>query len=140
MAVRIMHVDDLDNAEDRDVPADETVPFGLDGVAYTVDLTAEHAAELRDSLKKYVAVAAVNGAATPSKPAPRYPAATGDTPLKASRRYFKRMRAFADSRADLGEKQYLTASDNFSYTRRLRDAYAEYEAQHGPFPLPDDPQ
>lgn len=139
MAVRIMHVDDLDSAEDRDVPADETVPFGLDGVAYTVDLTAEHAAELREFLKRYTAVAAVNDAAT-AKSTPRHPAAASDTPLKSARRHFKRMRAFADSRADLGEKQYLTASDNFSYTRRLRDAYAEYEAQHGPFPLPDDPQ
>lgn len=139
MAIRIMHVDDLDNAEDRDVPADQTVPFGLDGVQYTVDLTAEHAAEFRDFLKRYTAVATVGGAAAPKKAAVHHPAAAGDTPLKASRRYFKRMRAFADSRADLGETSYMTPGGSFYYIGRLQTAYAEYEATNGPFPLPDDP-
>ncbi|MDO5729510.1 MAG: Lsr2 family protein [Actinomycetaceae bacterium] len=35
--------------------ADETVVFGLDGVEYSIDLTKEHAAELRGSLEKWVA-------------------------------------------------------------------------------------
>ena len=38
-------VDDMDGGK-----ADETVSFGLDGVSYEIDLTAENAAELREAL------------------------------------------------------------------------------------------
>lgn len=38
-------VDDMDGGT-----ADETVSFGLDGVSYEIDLTAENAAELREAL------------------------------------------------------------------------------------------
>ena len=37
-------VDDMDGGT-----ADETVSFGLDGVSYEIDLTAENAAELREA-------------------------------------------------------------------------------------------
>jgi len=37
-------VDDMDGGT-----ADETVQFGLDGVAYEIDLTAENASELREA-------------------------------------------------------------------------------------------
>ncbi|WP_406639224.1 Lsr2 family protein [Amycolatopsis sp. WGS_07] len=42
-------VDDIDGSD-----ADETVPFGLDGVKYEIDLSADNAAELRDALAQYV--------------------------------------------------------------------------------------
>lgn len=42
-------VDDIDGSE-----ADETVEFGLDGVNYEIDLSAENAEELRDALAQYV--------------------------------------------------------------------------------------
>ncbi|PVZ07852.1 histone-like nucleoid-structuring protein Lsr2 [Actinomycetospora cinnamomea] len=42
-------LDDLDQS-----PADETVEFGLDGVTYEIDLSAQHAATLRDALRDYV--------------------------------------------------------------------------------------
>ncbi|WP_298177319.1 Lsr2 family protein [Saccharomonospora sp.] len=42
-------VDDLDGSE-----ADETIEFGLDGVNYEIDLSAENAEELRDALAQYV--------------------------------------------------------------------------------------
>ncbi|MEJ2862536.1 histone-like nucleoid-structuring protein Lsr2 [Actinomycetospora flava] len=42
-------LDDLDQSE-----ADETVEFGLDGVSYEIDLTATHAAGLRDALSDFV--------------------------------------------------------------------------------------
>jgi hypothetical protein len=45
-------VDDLDGSE-----AAETVSFGLDGVAFEIDLNAEHAADLRTRLYPYVQVA-----------------------------------------------------------------------------------
>ena len=42
-------VDDLDGS-----PADETVNFALDGRNYEIDLSKEHAAELREFLKPYM--------------------------------------------------------------------------------------
>jgi hypothetical protein len=47
--VQITLVDDLDGS-----PADETVQFGLDGVAYEIDLSSANAAALRESLGRYV--------------------------------------------------------------------------------------
>ncbi|WP_197320450.1 histone-like nucleoid-structuring protein Lsr2 [Saccharomonospora sp. NB11] len=35
-------------------PAHETVSFAFDGVAYEIDLTAEHADQLRDLLDRYI--------------------------------------------------------------------------------------
>lgn len=51
MAKRMVveHTDDLDGS-----PADECIRFGLDGVAYEIDLTRAHAAQLRDAFARYV--------------------------------------------------------------------------------------
>jgi hypothetical protein len=46
--VQVLLVDDLDGGT-----ADETVSFGLDGVSYEIDLTNEHAAELREALARW---------------------------------------------------------------------------------------
>ena len=48
--VQITLVDDLDGGH-----ADETVSFALDGTAYEIDLSATHAAALRDAMATYVA-------------------------------------------------------------------------------------
>ena len=48
--VQVLLVDDVDGGT-----ADETVTFALDGVSYEIDLTTEHAAELRDALAHWVA-------------------------------------------------------------------------------------
>lgn len=42
-------IDDLDGSE-----AEETIEFGLDGVTYQIDLSADNAEELRDALAQYV--------------------------------------------------------------------------------------
>ncbi|MEU3628907.1 nucleoid-associated protein Lsr2 [Amycolatopsis coloradensis] len=47
--MQVTLVDDLDGGE-----AEETVDFGLDGVTYQIDLSAENAEELRDALAQYV--------------------------------------------------------------------------------------
>ena len=47
--VNVVLVDDLDGSD-----AVETVSFALDGVDYEIDLSAAHAAELRDALALYV--------------------------------------------------------------------------------------
>lgn len=44
-----MLVDDLDGGE-----ASETVEFGLDGTSYEIDLSAQNAQKLRDSLASYI--------------------------------------------------------------------------------------
>ena len=46
--VQVVLFDDLDGS-----PADETVMFGLDGVTYEIDLTTEHAAELRNAIEPW---------------------------------------------------------------------------------------
>jgi hypothetical protein len=60
--VQIVLVDDLDGG-----PAEETVRFGLDGVGYEIDLSAENAAVLRDVMAAYVGHARRVGAAPRSK-------------------------------------------------------------------------
>jgi hypothetical protein len=47
--VQVLLVDDIDGGT-----AQETVTFSLDGVAYEIDLTAENAAELRESFSRWV--------------------------------------------------------------------------------------
>ena len=58
MARKIVYqiVDDIDGTT-LDEGLGETVKFGLDGVEYEIDLSDEHAAELRAALEPYVAVA-----------------------------------------------------------------------------------
>lgn len=51
----LMH-DDVDGS-----PADETVRFGLDGVDYEIDLSDQHAAQLRRSLATFVSAARPTG-------------------------------------------------------------------------------
>ena len=47
--VQTLFIDDLDGGE-----AEGTIRFGLDGTEYEIDLSAEHAQELRDALARYV--------------------------------------------------------------------------------------
>ncbi|GAA3991742.1 Lsr2 family protein [Thermobifida alba] len=42
-------IDDLDGSE-----ADETITFGIDGVTYEIDLSADHAEDLRAIFEAYV--------------------------------------------------------------------------------------
>ncbi|WP_431279512.1 histone-like nucleoid-structuring protein Lsr2 [Leifsonia poae] len=58
MAQKVIYqlVDDLDQSPLADGEG-ETIVFGLDGVDYEIDLSAEHATELRDALEAFVAAA-----------------------------------------------------------------------------------
>lgn len=47
--VHVVLVDDIDGGD-----ASETVSFGLDGVDYEIDLSEQHANELREALALYV--------------------------------------------------------------------------------------
>jgi Lsr2 protein len=139
MAAIVTHVDDLHKTEeDRNVPADESIVLGVDGIDYDIDLTTENAAVLRKFLARYTA-AGTPHSSQQLKKRPPHGAVTGETPLKRARKHRERMRAFADSRPDLGEKSYLTENGNYSYTERLETAYGIYVAEHGEYPLPGEP-
>lgn len=61
-------VDDLHlKQEGEQVPAEETVRFGLDGIAYRVDLTHVNAKNLREALAPYIAVATREKRASPRR-------------------------------------------------------------------------
>jgi len=47
--VNVILIDDIDGSD-----AAETVPFGLDGTQYEIDLNSRHAQELREQLDLYV--------------------------------------------------------------------------------------
>ena len=64
--IQVLLIDDLDGGE-----AEGTVRFGLDGVEYEIDLSAEHAGALRRALAPFV------GAARRSPAAGRRPARGG---------------------------------------------------------------
>lgn len=55
--VIIKLIDDLDGESE----AAETVEFGLDGVGYEIDLTAENAERLREELAAWIGAARKNG-------------------------------------------------------------------------------
>jgi nucleoid-associated protein Lsr2 len=50
--VSVRFVDDIDGSE-----ASETVSFGLDGRQYAIDLSKQHASQLRDALASFVSAA-----------------------------------------------------------------------------------
>jgi len=47
--IQTLFIDDIDGGE-----AEGTVRFGLDGADYEIDLSGEHTAELRTSLRTYI--------------------------------------------------------------------------------------
>jgi hypothetical protein len=51
--IQTLFIDDIDGSE-----AEGTIRFGLDGAEYEIDLSAEHAQELRGALGEACAVAA----------------------------------------------------------------------------------
>jgi nucleoid-associated protein Lsr2 len=50
--VNVVLVDDIDGSD-----AGETIPFGLDGTRYEIDLNSSHAQELREALEPFVKAA-----------------------------------------------------------------------------------
>jgi len=64
--IQTLFIDDLDGSD-----AEGTVRFGLDGTEYEIDLSADHAQELRDALARYVGAARRTGGGT------RRPAGSG---------------------------------------------------------------
>lgn len=80
--VTVQLVDDIDGGI-----ADETVTFSLDGVAYEIDVTTAHAAELRESLASWIGHARKVSRAGAARPARR--SARGDADASAVRDWAK---------------------------------------------------
>jgi Lsr2 len=59
--IQTLFIDDLDGGA-----AEGTVPFGLDGADYEIDLNTRYARELRDALARYLSAARRAGGATPA--------------------------------------------------------------------------
>jgi hypothetical protein len=74
--IQTVFIDDLDGGE-----AAGTVRFGLDGTEYEIDLSAEHARELREALARYVRAGrrAGGGARRPARSGRKPPASGLDT-------------------------------------------------------------
>lgn len=84
-------VDDLTQEPIED-GAGQSVRFSLDGVGYTIDLTNEHADELRGALAPYVGVAR-KGDVAPRPSAQR----SGSTPSRAQKSDLKAIRDWASA-------------------------------------------
>jgi len=74
--IQVLLVDDIDGSK-----ADESVTFALDGVNYEIDLTNEHASQLRDDLAKWVGSARKVSSRGPARSArsPRRSSSDADT-------------------------------------------------------------
>jgi len=91
MARKIVHqlVDDIDGTV-LDPGSGQTVLFSLDGIAYEIDLTDAHAAELRDALAPFVSAArAVAGGRARRGPAPAGRRRSGQRDYTAVREWAK---------------------------------------------------
>jgi hypothetical protein len=95
MARRVIHelIDDLDGGL-----ADESLSFGLDGVQYTIDLSAKNAAELRDVLAPFVAAATRLGRTPAQAPAARGGRGRPVLSARAEREQNRAIREWAQSK------------------------------------------
>ncbi len=76
--VQVIHTDDLDGTE-----ADETISFALDGVAYSIDLSAANARTLRDAFAPYIAAGERDRSARRSGSGRRKSGGTAATEIRA---------------------------------------------------------
>ena len=112
--VEVKLVDDIDGGQ-----ADETLSFGLDGTNYEIDLSAEHAKELRSALERYVEASrrVGRGGVMPTRNRGRVPAA----PARSDREQNKAIREWA-------KRQKIELSERGRIPRIIVE---QYEAQAG---------
>lgn len=103
-------VDDLHyQHEGEQVPAEESVEFGLDGKRYRVDLTHRNAATLREILAPYIAVATQEKVGSPRR----------------SREEMKAMRAWARSNGwQLSDKGRIPDEARKGYDEYVKNGHA----------------
>ncbi|KAA5837349.1 Lsr2 family protein [Saccharopolyspora hirsuta] len=106
--VTVQLVDDVDGT-----PADTTVEFALDGVSYAIDLSADNAAKLRDSLASFVASARKTGG---RKRTAQKPGKASSTPTAADRERNQAIREWA-------RNQGMQVSDRGRIPAEIVEAY-----------------
>lgn len=132
--VQVQVLDDLDLAEKNiatPVSNDtgETVTVGLDGKWYELDLTADHATELRSFLSRYTA-AGNEPASSPKVPRGKTSKSKTTMPgatLTEAREFGRRLRAWADERGRTDE--YMTPGGNYNVKAQLLKDYQAYLAE-----------
>jgi len=100
--IQVLLVDDIDGSK-----ADESVTFALDGVNYEIDLTSEHATQLRDDFAKWVGSA--------RKVSSRGAVRSGRSPRRAS--------SDADTIRQWARANGHKVSDRGRIPQSVRDAY-----------------
>ncbi len=105
---QVVLIDDIDGSE-----GDETVTFALDGVSYEIDLSAAHAAELRESLSQWIG----HGRKTVARTTPR---ATASRRGRTDREQLQKIREWARENGH-------TVNDRGRIPGRVLEAY---EAAH----------
>lgn len=120
-------VDDIDGGQ-----ADETVSFDLDGVDYTIDLSADHARELRDIMAPYVAVATRTGGRRQTKPKALKPVPSfrAEQP-RPSREHQERVRKVRE----YAKAQGLGVGDKGRIPKHIFELY-DHDHQPPPDPAP----
>ena len=106
--VNVLLVDDIDGSD-----AEETIPFGLDGTHYEIDLNSDHAQELRGRLERYVK-AARKATGSADRPARVRRTTVNDARNKEIRNWAR------DRGLDVNDRGRIPA-----------DIVAQYEAENG---------
>lgn len=106
--VQVLLLDDIDGSE-----AAETVSFSLDGVAYEIDLSADNARALRDSIAHWVGHARRTGSGRngSARPSPRRNGAKTDGPSPSELREWARANGYQ-------------VSERGRISEQIREAYA----------------
>ena len=102
--MQVVLIDDIDGG-----PADETVTFALDGVTYETDLSAQHAAELREALAGYIAAARRTGGRAVAR--------------RAARRGGQRAESKAGEVREWARAQGFQVSERGRVSREVQEAY-----------------
>jgi len=105
--VNVTLVDDIDGSE-----ASETVSFALDGRQYTIDLSVDHAAQLRDAVASFVAAARRGSGGGRRSPAARAAQPGNDREQTAAIREWARANGQTVSDRGRISKAVLTAYAN----------------------------
>jgi nucleoid-associated protein Lsr2 len=109
-------------AERKRVPADESVRLGVDGLWYELDLTAQHAADLKVVLRPYLVAAEVAEDVYPDRPK------RSKRPNNPVHLAFNRgLREWAKSMGR--EAEYHPDTGGYYYPKQLKEDYREWLAK-----------
>jgi hypothetical protein len=100
-------------------PAEETVTFGLDGTSFDIDLNAENASRLRDSMAEFVTAARKAGGRAGSRGIPRPRAAASDAAVSAG------LKEDAAAIREWAKAAGHEVSARGRIAQRIRDAYRQ---------------